>query len=120
MAREVEKIRENTRGMAAYGVDCVAEALKRPLAQIVSNAGFNPLEKIGDVLAARWSKIIAPWQWTVTPEIADMLELGVLDPALVKIHALKAAGEIAEAILRIDTIIKMRDYKQAAGDNHEQ
>ncbi|MDO7788242.1 TCP-1/cpn60 chaperonin family protein [Desulforamulus aquiferis] len=121
VAREVEKIRENTRGMAAYGVDCVAEALKRPLAQIVSNAGFNPLEKIGDVLAAQVEQNNSSLAVDCdTGEIADMLELGVLDPALVKIHALKAAGEIAEAILRIDTIIKMRDYKQAAGDNHEQ
>ncbi len=42
-------------------------------------------------------------------ELADMLELGVVDPTLVKVHALKAAGEIAEAILRIDTIIKKQD-----------
>lgn len=116
VAREVEKVRQNTKGMAAYGVDCVAEALRRPLAQIVSNAGFNPLEKIGDVLAAQAehnkNSLAVDCD---TGEIADMLDLGVLDPALVKIHALKAAGEIAEAILRIDTIIKMKDYQQSAG-----
>ena len=37
-----------------------------------------------------------------------MLELGVVDPALVKQHAIKAAGEVAAAILRIETVIKMR------------
>lgn len=120
VAREVEKVRENTRGMAAYGVDCVAEALRRPLAQIVSNAGFNPLEKIGDVLAAQAEQNKSSLAVDCdTGLIADMLELGVLDPALVKIHALKAAGEIAEAILRIDTIIKMKDYKQTTGEHFE-
>lgn len=115
VSREVEKVRENTRGMAAYGVGCVAETLRRPMAQIVANAGFNPLEKIGDVLAAQAEQNKNSLSVDCdTGDIVDMLEIGVLDPALVKIHALKAAGEIAEAILRIDTIIKMKDYKQQA------
>ncbi len=121
VSREVEKVRENIRGMAAYGVDCVVDALHRPLAQIVANAGFNPLEKIGDVLAAQaeQNKISLAVNCD-NGETVDMLELGVLDPALVKIHALRAAGEIAEAILRIDTIIKMKDYKQPSGEGFEQ
>ena len=38
-----------------------------------------------------------------------MVAMGVIDPAPVKTHALKAALEIACAILRIDTIIKKKD-----------
>ncbi|AQS59912.1 TCP-1/cpn60 chaperonin family protein [Desulforamulus ferrireducens] len=120
VSREVEKLKENTRGMAAYGVGCVAETLRRPMAQIVSNAGFNPLEKIGDVLSAQveQNKISLAVDCD-TGDIVDMFDLGVLDPALVKIHALKAAGEIAEAILRIDTIIKMKDYQQSETNSLE-
>jgi archaeal chaperonin len=44
-----------------------------------------------------------------TGEIADMYEVGVVDPARVKLHALKAAAEVAEAVLRISVIIKRRD-----------
>lgn len=115
ISREVERTRESTRGMTAYGISCVAETLRRPMAQIVANAGFNPLEKLGDVLAvqAEQGKISLGVDCD-SGEIVDMYDLGVIDPALVKIHALKAAGEIAEAILRIDTIIKMKDYKPAA------
>ncbi|ABO51008.1 chaperonin Cpn60/TCP-1 [Desulforamulus reducens MI-1] len=114
VSREVEKARENTRGMVAYGISCVAETLRRPMAQIVANAGFNPLEKLGDVLAAQAEQEkISLGIDCDTGDIVDMVEMGVMDPALVKIHALKAAGEIAEAILRIDTIIKMKDYKPA-------
>lgn len=110
VAREVEKMREGIKGMTAFGIDCVVESLKRPVSQIISNAGFNPLEKIADINAAQveQNKVSLALNCN-TGEIADMYELGVVDPALVKIHALKAAGEIAEAILRIDTIIKMRD-----------
>ena len=53
VAREVAKGRDNVKGMAAYGVDCVVNALKQPLAQIVENSGFNPLEKVEDVVASQ-------------------------------------------------------------------
>ncbi|MDD4570438.1 MAG: TCP-1/cpn60 chaperonin family protein, partial [Tepidanaerobacteraceae bacterium] len=39
MSRELENERNKTKGMAAYGIDCVISALKRPLAQIVYNSG---------------------------------------------------------------------------------
>lgn len=112
VAREVEKVREGIRGMAAYGVDCVVEALKRPMSQIVANAGFNPLEKLGDVIAAQ----VETGKNSLaidcdTGQVVDMYEKGIVDPADVKIYALKAAGEVAEAILRIDTIIKKREEK---------
>lgn len=114
-ARDVERSRETMKGMAAYGVDCVAAALRRPLSQIVANAGFNPLEKVEDVIAlqaeqSKDSLAINCDDGTVT----DMLALGVVDPTLVKLHALRAAGEIAEAILRIDTIIKKKDEDGSA------
>ncbi len=117
-AREVEKMRLSQKGMQAYGLTCVVEALKRPLAQIVANAGFNPLEKVGDAIS----------QQTETGnhnlaidcdsgEVADMMEMGILDPAPVKLHALKAALEIACAILRIDTIIKKKDDGEKAPES---
>lgn len=109
-AIDVEKIRSGMRGMGAYGVNCVVEALKRPMIQIVANAGYNPLEKLGDVMAAQSEcgkdSLAVDCD---SGDIKDMYNIGVIDPALVKTHALKAAGEIAEAILRIDTIIKKRE-----------
>ncbi|MDA8096636.1 MAG: chaperonin [Desulforudis sp.] len=113
VAQQVERMRPSVKGMAAHGVDCVVEALKRPLAQIVANAGFNPLEKIGDAVSAQ-SESGRPSLGidTDTGQVVDMLEAGVIDPTLVKTHALRAAGEIAEAILRIDTIIKKREDSQ--------
>jgi len=116
-AAAVNKLRESVGGMAAYGVGCVVEALKRPLAQIVSNAGFNPLEKMGNLMAematrGRDARAID----CDTGEVADMLTLGVVDPTPVKVHALRAAGEVAEAILRISTIIRKRDAQRPPAD----
>lgn len=110
VARDVERIRETIKGMAAYGVDCVSAALRKPLSQIVANAGFNPLEKVEDVVAAQAEQSKDTLAINCdNGDVTDMLALGVVDPTLVKLHALKAAGEIAEAILRIDTIIKKKD-----------
>ncbi len=109
-AREVEKMRLSQKGMQAYGLLCVVEALKRPMAQIVANAGFNPLEKVGDAMAKQTEdgndNLAVDCD---SGEIVDMMRIGVIDPAPVKSHALKAALEIACAILRIDTIIKKKD-----------
>jgi chaperonin GroEL (HSP60 family) len=110
ISREVDKARGTMRGMAAYGVDCVSYALQRPLSQIVENAGFNPLEKVEEVIAAHESKKADSLGIDCdTGDVVDMLDLGVVDPLTVKLHAVKAAGEVAVAILRIDTIIKKKD-----------
>ncbi|MDD2420641.1 MAG: TCP-1/cpn60 chaperonin family protein [Heliobacteriaceae bacterium] len=110
VAREVEELRKEIRGMSAYGLDCVVAALKRPFSQIVANAGFNPLEKLGDVVAAQMEQNSDSVGIDCdTGTVADMGERGIVDPVLVKVYALKAAGEVAEAILRIDTIIKKRE-----------
>lgn len=117
VARDVERARETVKGMAAYGLDCVSSALRKPLAQIVANAGFNPLEKVEDVIAAQAEQEDDSLAINCdTGEVASMFELGVVDPTLVKIHALKAAGEVAEAILRIDTIIKKKDEEDKASE----
>lgn len=115
IAREVSSVRQQVKGMAVYGIDCVVEALKQPFAQIVLNAGFNPLEKLGNVIAAQIEQRKDSLGINCdSGEIADMLEMGVYDPVLVKKYALKAAGEVAEAVLRIDTIIKKKERGAAA------
>lgn len=117
VARAVEQARTRVKGMAVYGVDCVVNALKHPLAQIVENAGYNPLEKVEEVVAAQAEKgqdfLAVDCE---TGLIADMLALGVVDPVPVKTHAVKAAGEVAVAILRIDTIIKKREDNASSKD----
>ncbi|MDQ1912893.1 TCP-1/cpn60 chaperonin family protein [Paenibacillus sp. GD4] len=108
-AHEVERRRETVQGMEGFGFAAVAGALRKPLAQIVVNAGYNPLEKVEEVKAAQISSGRDSLAVDCdTGAIIDMMEHGVVDPALVKLHALQAAGEVASAVLRIHTVIKMR------------
>jgi chaperonin GroEL (HSP60 family) len=105
----VTRHRDELTGMAVYGAEAVLTALRRPLAQIVANAGLNPLEKVAQVVAqqsAAGNHALAID--CDTGAIADMLAAGIVDPAPVKLAALRTAGEIAEAILRIGVVIRMR------------
>ncbi|MDH7602914.1 MAG: TCP-1/cpn60 chaperonin family protein [Armatimonadota bacterium] len=125
-SRYVQQYRESVTGMAAYGVEAVASALRRPLAQIAANAGFNPLEKVEEVVLAQAQT--GKWSLAVDCDsgaVADMLELGVVDPAGVKLYAIRAAAELAEAILRINTVIRKRDESSEqpsprTGEGHEE
>ncbi len=96
--------------MNRYGYNCVVEALKKPIAQICSNAGFNNLEKIAEVWARQEeTDSLGIGVNCETGQVEDLMQTGVYDPYLVKYYALKSAGEVAEAILRINTIVKMKD-----------
>lgn len=96
--------------MDRYGYNCVIEALKKPMAVICSNAGFNNLEKMAVVLARQEEmNSLGVGVNCETGQVEDLMQNGIYDPYLVKYHALKSAGEVAEAILRIDTIVKMKD-----------
>lgn len=109
IAKEIEKQRDQVRGLEGFGLQTVALALRKPMAQIVHNAGFNPLEKLEEVKVAQVEQQKDSIGIdTDTGQLIEMEESGIIDPTLVKVHALKAALEIAEAILRIHTIIKKK------------
>ena len=95
--------------MSAYGIACVREALRRPLAQLAANAGFNPLEKLEEVWAAQ-ERSGRPGLGidAETGAVTDQAENGIWDPFPVKEHALRIAGEVCTAVLRIGSILKMR------------
>ncbi len=116
---QVERLRCRISGMAAYGVDCVIAALRRPLAQIVANAGFNPLEKVEEIRTVAGTSKQAFGIDCDTGEVCDMLELGVVDATNVKIAALRTGAEMAEAVLRINTIIRKREESFPPGPDIE-
>lgn len=109
LARDLALAREMVKGMSVYGLECVINAFKRPLSQIVQNAGFNPLEKVEEAVAAQAAAATDTLGIDCdSGQLVDLLAVGVVDPLPVKSHAIKAAGEVATAILRIDTIIRKK------------
>lgn len=110
LSSRLEDLAREQEGMISYGILCVKEALTRTFLCMAANAGFNPLEKLGDITAMQRKHGAHSISFDVnTGQPVDMLELHVLDPALVKSHAIQAAGEVAAAILRIETVIKMKN-----------
>jgi len=106
---ELEHRREAVKGMEAFGIAAVAAALRKPMAQILLNAGYNPLEKMEEARAAQLAEQCDGMGIDCdTGLVIHYEEHGIVDPALVKIHGVLTAGEVAAAVLRIHNVIKMR------------
>ncbi len=107
----IEKVKNlRLKGLEQVGLDVVTSALESIMRQILTNAGYNGLEK---VMAAKAS----PDTFGIdidSGDPVDMWKMGVLDPLLVKTMALEAAGEIAKSVLRIDRNLAAEDLNQQA------
>lgn len=116
LASGLEELARGLEGMQSYGVLAVKESLLKPFCCMAANAGFNPLEKLGDVTAAQKKQGSDQISFdSDNGELIDVMEQGILDPLRVKMHALQTAGEVASAILRINTVIQMRDEELKPG-----
>src|ERR671930_176914 len=107
----IEKVKKlRLKGLEQVGIDVVTSALESIMRQILTNAGFNGLEKVMAAKASRNGFGID----INSGDTIDMWKEGVLDPLLVKTMALEAAGEIAKAVLRIDRNLAAEDLSQQA------
>lgn len=98
------------KGLEQVGVDVVTSALESVMRQILTNAGFNGLEKVMATKASADGYGVD----IDTGELVDMWEKGIIDPLLVKTTAIKAAGEIAKSVLRIDRNLAAEDLNPQA------
>ena len=104
--------------MTGYGMDCVKRALLEPVYQMIRNAGYHPLEKAEAVSSCQQEYETDQYGFDCdNGNPADMTKLGVLDSALVKRQAIKAASEVASAILKVNAIVRMRP--QTIEDRYE-
>ena len=107
----IEQIKNlRLKGLEQVGLEVVTSALESIMRQILTNAGFNGLEK---VMAAKAS----PDGFGIdidSGEVVDMWSKGIVDPVLVKTMALEAAGEISKSVLRIDRNLAAEDLSQQA------
>lgn len=109
LSQYLDQWKTTIRGMGVFGVEAVSAALQRPFLQMVSNGGYNPIEKMEMVKEAQEEAGSASIGLDFeSGQRMEMLDAGVVDPAPVKIHALKIAGEVSEAILRIHTVLRRK------------
>jgi thermosome len=94
------------------------EVIPRTLAE---NAGLEPVEIMAQLRHAHENggRTVGV---NLSGGVADMLKTGVIEPAKVKLHALKSSFEAASMILRIDDVVaasKKKEEKEKKGKEGE-
>ncbi|MCS7132326.1 MAG: TCP-1/cpn60 chaperonin family protein [Nitrososphaeria archaeon] len=110
-------------GKEQLAVEKFAEALEVIPMQLAENAGLDPIESIVSLRAKhkageKWAGINV-----MEGKFDDMYKLEVLEPALVKKQAIKAAVEAAAMILKIDDIIaasRLEEKKKGKEEEKEE
>lgn len=105
-ARAVRLYAPKVGGREQYAVEAFAKALEAIPKALAENAGLDPI----DILTELTHKHEQPDGWkygldVYQGKVVDMTSLGLIEPLLVKVNALKVAVEAASMILRIDEII---------------
>ena len=105
----VEKIMNKFDGDAKTGVRIIAKALEEPVRQIAKNAGIDGavvLDKIKN------SRRTGYGYDALNDKYADMIKIGIVDPAKVTRSALENAASIASMVLTTETLVA--DKKEPA------
>ncbi len=98
-------------GCCGTGANIVKVALEAPLKQIAINAGLE-----GGVVAERVRGVAAGWGLNAaTGEYGDLIEAGIIDPAMVTRSALQNAASIAAMFLTTEAVIADKPEKAGAG-----
>ena len=106
LAKHLRKYAQKVGGKEQLAIEAFAKALEGLVTSLVENAGLDPIDMIMKLRAAH-EKDDRKWIGinVFTGDLANMLELGVIEPVSVKANALKAGTEAATIILRIDDVI---------------
>jgi chaperonin GroEL len=93
------------------GARIVIRALEEPTRQIAENAGYEGSVVVNDVRKAAAGQGLN----AATGEIVDLVQAGVIDPAMVTRSALQNAASIAKNILTTEAIVAEAPEKEGAG-----
>ncbi|MEM4411998.1 MAG: thermosome subunit beta [Thermofilum sp.] len=121
VAKELRKFATEIGGREQLAVEAFANAVEGIPRTLAENAGLDPIDIMADLRAAHED----PAKWTYGVDVfeggvADMLSLGVFEPAIVKEHALKIATEAATMILRIDDIVAASRLEEKKEEKKEE
>jgi len=105
LARRLRPFGDAVPGLDQYAFKRFAEALEVIPRTIAENAGLNAPAMISSLYAAHEAGNVNAGIDIATGEVADAVELGVLDSLLGRYYALKLASDAAITILRVDEII---------------
>ena len=93
------------------GAKIVVRALEEPLRQIAENAGYEGSVVVNDVRKSAAGEGLN----AATGEMVDLVQAGVIDPAMVTRSALQNAASIAKNILTTEAIVAEAPDKDGGG-----
>ncbi len=116
IARQLRDYVPKVSGREQLAVNAFAESMEVIPWTLAENAGLEPIDIISEIRAAHEKPKGATLGVDVfSGKILDMRKKGVIEPAIVKEHAIKSASETACMILRIDDVIASSKPKAPEG-----
>jgi len=109
LAKRLREFANEMSGKEQLAVNAFAIALEEIPKTLIKNAGLDEIENMTELRAAhktesdKWKGID-----TITSEIGDNFEKGIIEPAALVNHVIKAGSELANLILRVDRIISAK------------
>jgi len=113
LARHIREYANKVGGKESLAIEAFAKALEGIVSTLIENAGLDPIEKLSELRRAH-SQLDGKYYGinVFTGSIEDSRKMGVVEPLVVKINAIKAGTEAATMILRIDDIIAASRAKE--------
>lgn len=112
MANVVMQLAEKTPGKEAFAIEAFARALLQMPTIIADNGGYDSAQLVSELRAYHSQGKNSYGLDMNVGKTADMADLGIKEPFVVKRQVLLSASEAAEMILRVDDIIKAAPRKR--------
>ncbi len=124
LAKYVKEYANKIGGKEGLAVEAFAKALEGVVETLVTNAGLDPVDFL---MKLRAEHMNPNGKWigvdVFSGKLVDAKAMGVIEPLLVKVSALKAGTEAATLIMRIDDVIaasKRREEEKKREEKREE
>ena len=116
LARELRDYADGVEGREQLAVRAFADALETVPRTLASTAGTNPVDALVELRARHHDGHHDVGFDVAAGEPRSMVDAGVLEPLVVKQHAVANAEEAANALLRIDDVIAATGEDEEGGE----
>lgn len=114
MANAVSQLAEKTPGKESFAIESFAKALRQLPTIIADNGGYDSAQLVSELRAYHSQGKHSYGLDMNVGKTADMVDLGITEPYVVKRQVLISAAEAAEMIVRVDDIIKAAPRRREA------
>ncbi|MDR2874014.1 MAG: TCP-1/cpn60 chaperonin family protein [Methanobrevibacter sp.] len=118
IAKQLKKYAETISGREQLAIEEFAKALESIPSTLAENAGLDTIDMLVALRGAHEKSKYAGLDIS-KGEVADMKELGILEPERTKKQAIGSATEAVEMILRIDDLIAARGGLEQTGTDDD-